>query len=109
MMDFAVQLYDTPFSQVQSFMEQAYGPPRFVETNLYGSWRWTIRCSGDWYGDSVFWEHERSRVCLFTEADTMMTPNEALAAHPAMSFLLHAGCQWRGVAEVRCWLDSNLN
>jgi hypothetical protein len=35
---FAAQLYDTPFSQVQLFMEQVYGPPRLVETNIYGSW-----------------------------------------------------------------------
>ena len=35
---FAAQLYDTPFAQVRSFMEHAYGPPHFVETNRYGSW-----------------------------------------------------------------------
>ena len=35
---FGAQLYDTTFVQVRSFMEETYGPPRFVETNLYGSW-----------------------------------------------------------------------
>jgi hypothetical protein len=28
-------------------------------------------------------------------------PNKAPTANPAVSFLLHARCQWRGVAEVR--------
>ena len=35
---FAAQLYDTSFSQVRSFMEQVYGRPRDINTNLYGSW-----------------------------------------------------------------------
>ncbi len=35
---FAVQLYDTPFPLVRSFLEQAYGPPRNIHTNLYDSW-----------------------------------------------------------------------
>jgi hypothetical protein len=35
---FAAQLYDTPFSQVRSFMEQVYGTPRDMHTNGYGRW-----------------------------------------------------------------------
>jgi hypothetical protein len=34
---FAAQLYNAPFSQVQSFMEKVYGMPRDIQTNLYGS------------------------------------------------------------------------
>jgi hypothetical protein len=30
-------------------------------------------------------------------------PNKAHSANPAVSLLFHAGCQWRGVAEVRRW------
>jgi hypothetical protein len=35
------------------------------------------------------------------EALSMERPQQAPAANLAMSFLFHAGCQWRGVAEVR--------
>ena len=35
---FAAQLYDTRFSQARSFLEQVYGLPHDVYTNLYDSW-----------------------------------------------------------------------